>query len=73
MNDYDKFVLTEKEQMIFNKFKKSNSAELTEAEYKAMLWKRLVDEEQIPNHIDKLVTVRLSRVGQELRTYQKSV
>ena len=71
MNDYEKFVLTEKEQTIFNKFKKNNTAELSGPEYNLMIWKRLVDDAQIPNSIDKLFTVRLSRVGQELRTYQK--
>lgn len=74
MNDYSQFVLTEKEQKAFNKFKRKDTAELTINEYKLLVWKRLVDDIRLDEN--KILSpdpihISLTRVGKELRTYQK--
>lgn len=74
MNDYSQFVLTEKEQKAFNKFKKKDTAELTINEYKLLVWKRLVDDIRLDE--EKIlspdpVQISLTRMGKELRTYQR--
>ena len=74
MNDYSQFVLTEKEQKAFNKFKRKDIAELTINEYNLLAWKRLVDDIQLDDNkifSPDPIQISLSRIGKELRTYHR--
>lgn len=74
MNDYSQFILTEKEQKAFNKFKRKDIAELTINEYRLLVWKRLVVDIQLDDNkifSPDPIQISLSRIGKELRTYQK--
>jgi len=71
MNDFEKLILTEQEQKVFNKFNKVNSTDLTEIEYNLLKCKGLVDDEQLHNYIDHTYTARLSGNGRDFRAYQK--
>jgi len=72
--DYEKFVLTDSEQFIFNKFKYNHHAKLNHFEYFIMKNKHLVMEcsELSPLDIGTVKKrVSLSRIGNELKAYRK--
>ncbi|MBA4699211.1 MAG: hypothetical protein H2212_07215 [Ruminococcus sp.] len=66
MIDYNKFILTPEEQKVFEKFKNSNRAKMNANEFELLFLKGLVE------GIYSSGWVNLSRVGKELRTFQKN-
>ena len=67
MIDYEKFVLTEKEEKVFFKFEKTDAVNLEHNEYELLWTKRLVDD----INTDFPAIVHISRYGKELRTVKR--
>lgn len=76
--DYSQFVLTGEEQSLFDRFKESDTAVLTLAEYQILYYKRLILPEidgivPIPPNDIQSGTCELSQRGKELRVYQDAL
>lgn len=75
MTDYSKFILTEEEQLIFNKYKKTDEVYLSAEECRLLLRKKLVQpvlKGEVGWENGSVSGVRkLSQTGKELRSYQK--
>lgn len=73
--DVTKIVLTEEEQILFNKFRKTDHTELTVSEYKILLHKSLIKDHIGGNSgwfstLPQKGVCEISDIGKDLRAYQ---